>query len=186
MWFGLLAALAVVFCHCGELLRTVQTVSLEPVLHTSIAEQAFLSQDNEGVSGLRGSPSSSPAGPATFTTGSIQDFMVGVTAIHRQPTSPAIFWPDTFSGTYDSPLFMMSVQHRGLAGAGRLHRLPRREWKHGGQHGHQRDPNRRIDHLHDHRHFGYRLHHPTRKAHQVIHLSNGGAPVNYNVDSDQS
>jgi basic amino acid/polyamine antiporter, APA family len=102
MWFGILSALALCFATA---VSYAELSKLYPGAGSSyfFAEQAFLSKTHAYKF----------ARVAKFFTGWASHLyywvypglMVGVTAIFAGYLS-SIFWPDTFSGTYNSPLFM--------------------------------------------------------------------------------
>jgi amino acid transporter len=173
MWFGLLAALALCFATA---VSYSELSKLYPGAGSSyfFAEQAFLSKTKAYRF----------ARVAKFFTGWASHLyywvypglMVGVTAILAAYLASQ-FWPDTFSGTYDSPLFMILfsigfavlvgyIAYRGVNGSTAV--------------------NMAINVIQIAAlitftiiAIGYRLHHPTGST--GYHLS-GGAPVNYNVD----
>jgi amino acid transporter len=173
MWFGLLAALALCFATAvsySELSR------LYPGAGSSyfFAEQAFLSKTKAYRF----------ARVAKFFTGWASHLyywvypglMVGVTAILASYLA-GIFWPDTFSSTYNSPLFMILfsigfallvgyIAYRGVNGSTAV--------------------NMAINVIQITAlitftiiAIAYRANHPTGST--GWHLSNG-TPVNYNVD----
>ena len=77
------------------------------------------------------------------------------------------FFPDTFSGTYNSPLFMVAFLHRLRPRCG-LHRVPRRDRHHRRQRGDQYRPDLgAVGLLRD----GHRLPGPAPQGSQAYHLS---------------
>jgi amino acid transporter len=173
MWFGLLAALALCFATA---VSYSELSKLYPGAGSSYfyAEQAFLSKTQAYRF----------ARVVKFFTGWASHLyywvypglMVGVTALLGGYLASQ-FWPDTFSSTYNSPLFMILfsivfallvgyIAFRGVNGSTAV--------------------NMAINIIQiaalitfTFIAIGYRLHHPTGS--QGLHLSNG-TPVNYNVD----
>jgi amino acid transporter len=173
MWFGLLAALALCFATA---VSYSELSKLYPGAGSSyfFAEQAFLSKTKAYRF----------ARVAKFFTGWASHLyywvypglMVGVTAILASYLA-GIFWPDTFSSTYNSPLFMILfsigfallvgyIAYRGVNGSTAV--------------------NMAINVIQIAAlitftiiAIAYRVNHPTGST--GWHLSNG-TPVNYNVD----
>ncbi len=173
MWFGLLAALALCFATA---VSYSELSKLYPGAGSSYfyAEQAFLAKSTHQKF----------ARLAKFFTGWASHLyywvypglMVGVTAILAGYLANQ-FWPDTFSGTYNSPLFMILfsivfalligfIAYRGVNGSTAV--------------------NMAINVIQICAllvftviAIGYRMHHGQGST--GLHLS-GGAPVDYNVD----
>ena len=121
------------------------------------------------------SPNSSPAGPATFTTGSIQGVMVGVTAILAGFLLEPVL-ARHLQRHLQQPAVHGTVLHHLRLWRG-LHRLPGRDRHHGRQHGDQHHPDLgAAGFLGDA--IGYRSQHPQGST--GYHLSNGVA-VTYQV-----
>ena len=147
MWFGIVAALLLCLATA---VSYAELSKLYPGAGSSyfFAEQAFLNKTHAYRF----------ARIAKFITGWASHLyywvypgcMVGVTAIISGYLLNQ-FFPNTFSGTFNSPLFMYPVLHRLRAGRG-LHRVSRRHRHDGGQHGHQHRADHRAAGVLDHGH----------------------------------
>ena len=173
MWFGIVAALLLCFATA---ISYAELSKLYPGAGSSyfFAEQAFLSKTHAYKF----------ARMAKFITGWASHLyywvypgcMVGVTALLSGYLLNQ-FWPDTFSGSFNSPALHVPLLHRVLARR-RVHRVPRRHRHDRRQHGDQHHPDHRAPGLRGASRS--RTASSTPKGRSGFHLENG-TPIDFVV-----